>query len=88
MARFRDSMLAGWPGLIALIWLAAIIDSLIHQFIDSSDLAAGLAGWLGWAGLAGCLGISLIFMDFQGFQEISWTSGVRGSQPLRTRCCP
>ena len=77
MARFRDSMLAGWPGLTALIWLAAIIDSPIHRIWR----LGWLAGWarLGWAVW---LAISWIFIDFRRFHKISWISGVRGSQPV------
>ena len=69
MARFRDSMLAGWPGLTAIIWLAAIIDSPIHWI-----WLAGL-GWLGWAGwLAGRLAgwLAGYFIDFHRFLTISY----------------
>ena len=89
MTRLPDSIRCWLAGLVWLLSSGWLLPS-IHRFIDSSDLAAGLAG-LGWAGLAGWLATSSIFMDFRrcrkfhGFQR----SEVRGlCRPFRTRYCP
>ena len=74
-------MLAGWPELAAIIWLAVIIDSSIHRIWRLAWLAGWLAGWLAsWAGLgwlAGWLAISLILMDFQHFLRFHGFQGSR-----------
>jgi hypothetical protein len=93
MARFRDSILAGWPGLTALVWLAAIIDSVCGAWAGwlAAWLPGCLAAWLPgclvvW--LPGCLAAWLLgWLVFLRLHEISWISidfEVRGYRRIRT----